>query len=541
MLHDIQKPRPAGRPYLPFLLLGILILFMGVSLGKLTRTHPVGADALGYVYSAQQLANGNNLVFSDSHNVDSGPYFFLHMFRMVKTGSTEATFCCPPGGPILFALGMILTGSAGAIPYVAPAMALLGILATFWFGWLVAQNKWVGLWAATILSGTALFWEFSTLALTNLPSLAFIMIGVSLFVLAQRENTKRTVFISLAAGLFIGFSFLIRYTNAILIGPSLVLYALFLRKTRLFGDKRQWAFWGIVALFSGSVLLYNWIYLGGPFNTVYSTPELGAYPWPMFSWKYAFGPSPANGYSAQAIAQTLWQNFYILLFLAPVGWMSMQRPYRALNVGIVLTTVTLYGSYAFAARGGNAQFLLPIFPFISLAIGLGITGLLSALAHNRLRWLLAGLILLLILAPIPAKAGELQKRNEASDSLIDRVTEITSRLPPDSVYISMRFNDVIAYYGGRSVFNYRRILRADPAIGQFDMVMYEACLVQTVDHLLEQNVPVYFIEEQSWNVSELMQKHFSLAEALPDLNNKIWAVSFSSDVPGQPLLPTCHF
>lgn len=303
-------------------------------------------------------------------------------------------------------------------------------------------------------------------------------------------------------------------------------------------DGRQWLFWGIVGLFAGGALLYNWYFLGGPFNSVYSTPELGAYPWPLFSWRYAFGPSPVNGYSALAIIKAFWQNFPFLILLAPIGWAAMPRPYRRLSLLIVLTTIGLYAFYAFAPQGNNARFLLPVFPFVAAAIAHAIITMNRRLSPKKWRWLLALLAVVLVWARIPAKVDELQRRNRAGDNVIARVQTIAEALPPDAVFLALKHNDLYALYAGRSVFNYRRILRTNPQTERFDMAQFEACLVQTIDRLHAQNVPVYFVEDDGWNMPALLQTHFELAAALPD--QPVQAVLPPKDGSSRALLASCR-
>jgi hypothetical protein len=75
------------------------------------------------------------------------------------------------------------------------------------------------------------------------------------------------------------------------------------------------------------------------------------------------------------------------------------------------------------------------------------------------------------------------------------------------------YNDRVAYYGERSVLNYRRIPTSDPQNERFRLEMHEPCLVEAVGALLLKELPVYYVEDQSpsfWNSLDILQDHYTL-------------------------------
>jgi hypothetical protein len=104
--------------------------------------------------------------------------------------------------------------------------------------------------------------------------------------------------------------------------------------------------------------------------------------------------------------------------------------------------------------------------------------------------------------------------------------------------LSYRYNDLLAFYANRSVLNYRRILKTNPAIGRFDGEMYEACLVKSVDNLLEQKVPTYFIYEEGQGMPNLLQLHYKLTDVMPE--KAVFEIGFPDEMNSRELLQVCQ-
>jgi hypothetical protein len=74
-------------------------------------------------------------------------------------------------------------------------------------------------------------------------------------------------------------------------------------------------------------------------------------------------------------------------------------------------------------------------------------------------------------------------------------------------------NDRVAYYGDRSVLNYRRIPVSDPDEKRYRIEMLEPCLVESVDRLLSNEIPVYYVEDKTpslWGSLDILRNHFEL-------------------------------
>jgi hypothetical protein len=278
----------------------------------------------------------------------------------------------------------------------------------------------------------------------------------------------------------------------------------------------RWPLWLMVGLAVIAIPLFNHVYYGGWNLTSYS-PAHGWYPWPAFSLSYAFGPSFVDGYSLPAALETLWRNFGIFLLLAPIGWARLGRG-GALLAGVALATLAIYAIYAFAPAGFNARFLIPTFPMFAVGAAAAIVWLLAK-APVWPRALLVIALLLLALWPLPDSLRAATERNAANTSQIAQVRALTAASAPDSVFMSYPWNDLIAVYGERSVFNYRRVPVADPATQSFRTEEAVPTVVAVVAKLLEQGKPVYYVDTGSnfWpDLLGILQTHFATEVSTQD-------------------------
>jgi hypothetical protein len=112
-----------------------------------------------------------------------------------------------------------------------------------------------------------------------------------------------------------------------------------------------------------------------------------------------------------------------------------------------------------------------------------------------------------------------EQRANGTKTQIQQVVAMASATPPDSVFLSYVYNDLLIYYGQRSVLNYRRIPPADVQTGRYTMEILEPCLVAVVGKLLEAGHPVYYVEDKAppfWDSLALLQRHFVLEPAQQD-------------------------
>jgi 4-amino-4-deoxy-L-arabinose transferase-like glycosyltransferase len=519
------------------------------------QTIPVISDTIGYVYAGERLAAGHGLTFEDPLNEGAGPYFSLYAFQIRRPDDARMFLGYPPGFPILLATAIWLSGQATAVYYIVPLLALLGLAATYVIGSLVGQSEWTGLWAVVILIMSPAFWEYGTSPWSEAPSLALITSAVALYLLSQRyllradllqanEGTfhgrgtlaQRAILCSTLAGLLFVFSFFIRYSNLVLVAP-LALYELATARSHIFRDWRRWPILIVLGLGALAIPMFNNFYYGGPTVTSYS-PVHGWYPMPVFSLEYALQP-PRNG--LWQTAKTLWTNFPGFIILLPIGWFLLRWRKAVLVAGMALMTILLYVAYAFPPVGVNSRFLLPAFPFLSVAIAEVIVVAGRQISHEKWRWLAGGFLLALMALMTGFHMQQLQLRDQQNIQHRQYVENMVGFSSENAVFLSYVFNDEIRFYSNRSVLNYRRIPPSDAKAGRYRHEVFEPCLVQTVDRLLTMGIPVYFVEDGSptfWNSMAVLERNYSMSLANPDF--KVHQVSWPAAAVNREGLAVCQ-
>ncbi|MFZ1397444.1 MAG: glycosyltransferase family 39 protein [Candidatus Promineifilaceae bacterium] len=494
------------------LLLLILLFAVGVGLFLLAEQYPSAADSIGYAYAAERFVQGEGVSYEDSNNKEAGFYFSLFAFQVRLDDSGRFYLGFPPGLPLLLALAIFLLGNDLAVRFFIPFLALLGVYLTGLLGEKISERRLIGFLAAVILVGTAVFWQFGTAIWSDIPSMTLVTAGFYFFIRSRDpQNTNRSLllFSVISAFLFV-VSFFIRYANVILM-VAVGFYELVHSGKKLWRKPAHWLFFIIVGLGCVGILVFNNSYYGGYTITSYS-PIHGWYPQPAFSASYVWGPSFVNGYSLREALNTLWQNFSVFLVFVPLGGLKMKRPFSILTIISIFLTIAFYSFYAFAAAGINSRFLLPIFPLAAISIATGLIVVLEKIPNKFVQSILVIGSCVILFRPLPGQFSQIQLRNQTALHTVEKVEEMVSFSAPESVFLSYVYNDQLIYYGNRSVLNYRRIPPSDEERGRYLIKEYlEPCLVQTIDRLLEQNVPVYYVLDSNpsfWNSFDIIQNNY---------------------------------
>jgi hypothetical protein len=509
LLHPAGAAPPtpvAGRQ--PVVWLAALGL-VAVPLLALTQTQPDISDPIGYVYAGQRLAQGQGLTFEDANNTVAGPYFSLYAFQIARPGDSRHYLGFPPGFPLLLAAGSVAGADSRAIHYVVPLLAVLTLAATFYLGFYLADDPAAGLWAAGVLAATAAFWEFGTAAWSEIPATLATAAGTALFLRSRRARRQLP---AILAALILSFGIFIRYTNVLFLAAPAA-YELVSARRGVLTERWRRPFWAVCALGVAAVPLFNHVYYGGATLTSYS-PLHGWYASPAFSLSYALGPSFVGGYSLRETLRALWQNFPVLLLGSPFGLALLPAASRALVAAAVVAGLAPYAVYAFAPAGINSRFLLPLFPFLAVAIAQLLTVALRRLPRPAARRAVGLALAVALVLPAVARWDDLRARNVAADGGATFIRDLTAALEPNAVVLSYVYNDALVVYANRSALNYRRIPISDPQLGRYRTEMLEACLVGSVNRLLAQATPVYYIEDTQppyWDSLAILNRHFELS------------------------------
>jgi hypothetical protein len=516
-----------------------LLVLLGLLYFTRTQTVVYGYDPLGYLYAGQRLAEGGRLSFPDANNALAGSYFAPFAFNVSRPGETDLYLNYPPGLPLLLALAQRVLGSAEAPFLVTPLAGLAGIMATFALGTLLFGDI-AGLIAGLLLGLSPLYFTFSTDLWSDVPATACLLIAMALFVSSLSSSSRQGTLKAASAGMVLGYAVFIRYSTAIFILP-LASYGLMVAMASDSGKRRLTMFLAAFGLAALGVMLFNRVYYGDYLATAY-TPQAGWYPWPAFSLAYVFGPSPVGGRSLPGAAITLLQDQPIALFFGVLGLLVMKRSSVVLLGGTALLTLAVYSCYAFTPTGINARFMLPAVAMICLAAAAGLE-----FVRSRLRkWSRPGILLpisaigvaLLLFRPSIAAVERRALDTTAQIQYVQRMTETT---PQDAVFMSYVFNDLVSYYGHRSVLNYRRIPPVDAVHERYKMEVLEPCLVAVVTRLLDAGRPVYYVEDKTppfWDSLAILQRHFVLRQIQAD--PKIYLVTSTLDATSQSDLASCE-
>lgn len=499
-----------GRDKAPYFLLIVLVFFIGVTFILLAQRTPGSADTLGYVHAGIRFANGYGLTFEDANNELVGQFFSPFAFQIKHPNNSLMYLGFPPGLPLLLALPVALTGMQELVYFVVPVMAVLGLFLTFMLGRLVTNDGWSALLATTLLAALPAYWQFGADAWSEIPSLVFILAGLLFFLQSRKETTssKNFVIYSVLGGGLLIYSLFIRYANITFL-ISIGIAEFLSNPTHLIRPSKKWIIYLVLGIGLCFILAFNHFYYGGISLTSYS-PENGWYAFSPFSLAYAIGPSR---YNLIVIFETLWSNFSVMLLLAPIGVIFLPKRYRFLFILSIVSSLFLYAIYAFAAEGVNGRFLLSTYPFLTILCAVAIVFLIKKIPPKSIKVSAVAILLLLIGWRIPAQNNTLLAQNTNAENMVDNLQTWLEGTPDDAVFLSYTLNDQIAYYGKRSVLNYRRIPQYDPSVDDYRYDMFEPCLVYAVDTLLLNETPVYYIEDGTpplYDSKVVLQQYYDL-------------------------------
>jgi hypothetical protein len=509
-LHQVNKVH---------LLLAVLVTLIGTAFILLATRWPLTADTAGYEYAARQLMLGNGLGYDDENNELAGEFFSPFAFQIKHFEDSRLYLGYPPGFPLLLALPGFVTGVEETVHYVVPITAAIGIFLTFLLGKWITKNEWLALFAAGIVALMPNYWLFGTEAWSEVPSMVFVLIGYLFYFYSRHEGVseRARVFYALLGGSALIFSLFIRYANITFL-LSLGLAELLINPREMLRPSKRWFFYGTLFLGLLLILAFNHFYYGGIRLTSYS-PENGWYLFPPFSLSYALGSSPIDGYSLIEAGKSLWKNFSIILFFIPVGWLVLPRYYRLIVLLSIVGSVGLYSLYAFAPVGINSRFLVPTFPFLAILGAQGSCYFLHKLKNKHVQLLVICFLLAGLGWNLWPEASQLRTKNRGAETAVSRLRSWLEVTEENAVIMSYALNDRIAYYGDRSVLNYRRIPQYDPATDKYRYDLFEPCLVYVVDTLLLASKPVYFHEDRSptlYDAKDILEEHYLLSPVLEE-------------------------
>jgi 4-amino-4-deoxy-L-arabinose transferase-like glycosyltransferase len=531
MITSKTSNAPFGQWVAECALLGILIL--ASTFAYISQVHLAvrQSDPATYFYAGQRIAETGSASFCDGNNSIAGPYFTVLGFKVRRGGDVR---CFYPnlsiGFPLLIASTWLLGQGPEIVPYLAPGMGLVGLVAVFVLGRALFDRP-TGLLAAGLLAFNAVYWSMATEMWSDVPAMTCITLGIFVAVQMIERNRALLGFIS---GAVLGYACLIRYHSMLALLP-LGLYFWSITRGRSRPGRALAGFgWGF-GIFVLVILIYHKWNHGGFLRTGYGAQQ-GEVPWPRFSVSYLFGESPIGQGGYRAIWSTLVENFHVLgLLVAVVTMIVAPRSHALLVGGLVLVFCVFYAFYAWPATGLNARFLLPVFPMMFLAVAFGVVRCVRWLSGQR-EVAVLGVLPLVLLAwhwpSLEATLTQLENRNRYVETQVTTVTEFTQGKEPNAVFLSREYHDWIILYGRRSALLYSMLAEADSVSQRYQLFDYESKLVGVVSKLIEHDTPVYVVVEPKRrsfiqgpiDPYPILSKHFDLIPSQGDTDPAIYRV-----------------
>ncbi len=468
-------------------LLGGLLLVCLLFYSILIERRPIEWDALGYRVAGANIAQGVGPAIEHPLNQDLGPYFTLAAFAVQRPQEPARLYLnYPPGFPLLLALPQWV-----GLPdwFLLPVLSTLGVFFTCWLGSSLF-DRWTGLLGAAIVAFTPIYLEWGTSFWADLPATCFLVGALAVYLIGCHQRTcKRQIVGGSIAGAMVVLAMFIKYSSVLVLLP-LCAYAVITQRKKMFVSVVSWAFAVTVAAGLVGVGLYNRGLYGSPFETFYSASRSG-FSFPIFSFSYVFGPSPVDGYGLITAARTLWANFSWLIALAIGGLTRAKREAIILLGGLFLVFLALSSMYAWAPKGVDTRYLLPLLTPLGLFIARGFFWALDVCAPLR-KWML-GLLLVAVavtfFAALPGLWRRLEERNHTVVLAEQLVRQLTNGSEPDAVFLAYFWNDRINYLGGRLTCFYRRM-------NLNDRENFETTLTFVVTRLLDNGRQVFYVQDR---------------------------------------------
>lgn len=356
-----------------------------------------GSDPYAYVQMALDLAQRGLPV----HVFELVPKVFgwqLPVWPAVPVGYTVlelhtglAATVWPPGYSAWLALAWLLAGEAG-LYLLTPLLALAALVALAWLGQ-EALREWGAGWRYLAI-GVALFLlatsrqqiEWLAVPMADIPAQLCSILAIACALRAGRGQLGRMAFL---AGVWLGWAFAIRYTQALLaVAVALGLAFAARRQPR---PLRAWLVAGLccaagAALSVAPVLAYHTLVFGGPF-------QVGSGELSLFDWQHM--PS-----SALAVLRDLLRTNEFAFLLPFLLWGALRTwrlsPRAASLLLAWLAPIVLFHLPYAALRTRD---LLSVLPILALWTGVGVADVLARTRQFGPRgrgWAWLGVCLLVI-------------------------------------------------------------------------------------------------------------------------------------------------
>ncbi|MFZ1075314.1 MAG: glycosyltransferase family 39 protein [Minisyncoccia bacterium] len=351
--------------------------------------------------------------------------------------------------PLLFWLIGVseeLTPSVEAAARLPSALAGIALIAVaMLFAYEVSGNWYGAALAGAALATTAPFLETARESRFDVLVSLFIVLTAYFFFRAL-ANPRWFLLFGFAAGLAV----LSKSVIAVFAGVFALCIALFLRRFDWLKNKYFWVGIGVFLLVVLPWHIYETLRFGNAFWQSYIGTEVIARAQQNLFWTVTITNGDYISYLGQFAAPWLWV-FFAALASIPFWWNKSQKNERAAVVAFLGTIVSMVAVY-FGAVTKAPTYLVPLYPFAALAVGV-VASKLFSLQQTRFIPALAAVILVAYAVPFcvynayhinPYYSTELQLANE--EKIVGQTLADREGTAPLYIYKEDNLGD-IKFYG----------------------------------------------------------------------------------------------
>lgn len=392
----------------------------------------------------------------------------------------------PPGLSLLL-YPFLWIGGRSTVFYVIPCLNIIFLFISFYLA-----SKFVNIFFG-ILFASFIFFNYqifmnTIIIMSDVPSM--IMVSSSLFLLYFGLIKNRKIFVVLA-GIFFGFSILLRYSNLVSIVPLFCIFLLFFIKEKKFKKVIQSFIYFTASTFIFGIiplLIYTYHLFGTVFRLVYE---------PITQSKMQLVNVPEG---VLYYLKAIYENFGPLgVSLSLIGLIACLLSRKRKSIGIVCASgiVSFLIFYSFHSIH-HSRYLIPIFPLLAAMAGFAVLTILEKLKTPKLLKLM--LVLLLASYPLIRSIPSYHLGNIPEEKIS---FFLKKRVENNSVILCDSMSGPLRLYADISTLKFKW---TKPSI-----------LMETISILIKEGFPVYFLLDSDNAKSHfdfLIKKEFLKLESL---------------------------
>jgi 4-amino-4-deoxy-L-arabinose transferase-like glycosyltransferase len=377
-----------------------------------------GADSSGYMNLARMLGDGTTVRPIPLSCSGCEPSWFVPL-GFIPAGPGLMALYYPVGVPLHLVGAAAIGGWEHAPFFVSPLAALLLVLLTYRLGWLL-HSELAGLIAGVLTGLCAVLLFQAAQPMSDVLAAMWCTAAMT----AALEGRRRPAF-AVVSGFCFGVAVLVRPTDAVLLVPLVA----------AFGGWRALFRFALGGLPTALILgWYNSVTFGSALSNGYAA--LGS----THDFAVAFFPARAVHYLRWTV-----QQFSVFAVLAAgIGLLQVRLRERLMLASWFVSFFVLFSFYLWYDTWWYTRFLLPAYPALALAAGIGFAHLVT---RPRLR-----IAVTMIL--IAAFAWQLRQTSVHAVLFTDEgqrwfrvpMQWIARELPPKSLVLSMEYSGALVYY-----------------------------------------------------------------------------------------------